>query len=99
MTKDLSGRAAGTVRKFRYVQKEAARLSVFCYISIMSMSGALLLSLNERRLSSRKESSGTVVSMTEAMVDPPQQSVAGNNERLPDLSFRARSDVLKLLNR
>jgi len=84
MTEDFCKRTARRIRKFGYAPQAAVRISRFCYVSMMSVCGALLFVSYQRRAGVEKESSGSFDPMMGAMLDPSLKSLADEE----DISLR-----------
>ncbi|OPY36411.1 MAG: hypothetical protein A4E35_01950 [Methanoregula sp. PtaU1.Bin051] len=100
MTEDFCKRTARKTQKLGYDPKEAARLAKFCYVSMMSVGGAMLLSVCQKRAQMLKVPESAFGHRLGPMPDPSPKSMAGiEDESLLCLPARARSDVLDRLNR
>ena len=98
MTEDFCKRIARRTRKFGYAPKESVRISRFCYVSMLSVCGALLFVSYQRRAGVEKESSGSFDPMMGAMLDPSLVSLAEEDDiSLRQMSFCVPSQGMNIL--
>jgi hypothetical protein len=82
MTEDFCKRTAGRTRKPGYDPKEAALLSRFCYVSMLSVGGVMLLAMRRKRAEMVKVPKGSLCLNMEAMPSFEGMGIAGEEESL-----------------